>query len=414
MKIRLAIPKRVYGRSLNNFVSSIPLFSFTNFVPLSVVGAPFSIFSLFSIRTISILLNFFPFVLLVIFSIVSVLMYDPNSFLDFLFYRRDGNFFITVAILLVGLTFARHENAEHTLKILVYFAVISFVLLWPIEAVILGNKNVHALFIAHNAAGGFFSVMAVLSLFLFEKKRRVVIALTLCFAVFETGSRGSLLGMLIVYAMFFVRSRFWLRWMIFSFFLVLTVWIAIWSKGFYGDAATAYYRSEYSAGALELHKANSEQTGMVVGNSHNVFIRMAIVWPRAIEIISHYPILGAGFGAYDDRLFMESNGIFADKTEVIHSNSHAHHTFLHVAAEQGMVGVILLLASLMMFDWRFSACRDPITQAASYCLMLVMLMSLTEHRLYSPSNSVPMMFVISFALLRLDAYGFLKKYRFNV
>ncbi|MDO6724719.1 O-antigen ligase family protein [Celeribacter halophilus] len=410
MKIHTGISARLYGSALNNAISLMPLFSFTNFVPLSVLGAPFALFGFFSARTLRILLNFPAFAVLIIYTFISALCYDASGFLSPDFYRRDGNFFPTIAVLVCGLTFANEKNAENALRILASIAGVSFIIFWPIEAVILGHKNVHALFVAHNAAGGFFAVMAVLSLFIFDGKRRIFFSALFVIAVFETGSRGSLLGMLLVYVLYFASSNFGLRWLVFGVFLFLTIWIAVWSKSFYGYAGTDLYRQEYSAEALELHAENSEQTGAVVGNSHNVYIRMAIVWPRAVEIFSNYPLLGAGFGAYDDRIYLERTDILAEASEVMHTNSHAHHTFLHVAAEQGVIGFVLLLVSLWTIDRRLSGCPNKLTQAASHTLMLVMLMSLTEHRLYSPSNSVPMMFIISFALLRLDALGKIKAF----
>ena len=91
------IPKAIILLSL--------LFSITNYVPLSllvIMLLPLSIISvfyrneIFKIKRIE-----FYLILLYAYIIVSTLIYNPSSFLDFDFYRRDGNFIVSYLVLFV-------------------------------------------------------------------------------------------------------------------------------------------------------------------------------------------------------------------------------------------------------------------------------------------------------------------------
>lgn len=91
------IPKAIILLSL--------LFSITNYVPFSllvILLLPISIISvlyreeIFKIKKIELYL-----ILLYAYIITSTLVYSPGSFLDFDFYRRDGNFIVSYLVLFV-------------------------------------------------------------------------------------------------------------------------------------------------------------------------------------------------------------------------------------------------------------------------------------------------------------------------
>lgn len=91
------IPKAIILLSL--------LFSITNYVPFSllvILLLPISLISvlyreeIFKIRKIELYL-----ILLYVYIITSTLVYSPSSFLDFDFYRRDGNFIVSYLVLFV-------------------------------------------------------------------------------------------------------------------------------------------------------------------------------------------------------------------------------------------------------------------------------------------------------------------------
>ncbi|MEI6940073.1 O-antigen ligase domain-containing protein, partial [Klebsiella pneumoniae] len=89
----------------------------TNFIPLSVVMLffiPLSVFSIFfngdkRFRKIEVYIC-----LLFIYVIASTLFYAPDSFLDYDFYRKDGNFIISYLVLLfyIFLPFSLSINVD--------------------------------------------------------------------------------------------------------------------------------------------------------------------------------------------------------------------------------------------------------------------------------------------------------------
>ena len=382
-------------------VERMPLFAFVNLVPLSVLAAPFGIFAIYSKRSLTILSIIWPLVIYTLYTIISTLAYNPDSFLEFAFYRTDGNFFITLLVLLSVITFARDANTEQMLRALCVFAALSFIVMWPIDTFINHNEHFFGLFKAHNAAGGFYAIICIISWHFFSGRTRILIVLTLFLATIETGSRGSLLALIIVATIGFLKFNTVLRWLTFFIFLSLTVQIAFNAVQKFGPATEALFQQEHSESAQEINKSNPDASNFAYGNNYNIFIRVGVLWPRAVRIWKEHPVLGAGFGSYDDLHYVgRNNTLYADTYLVQHTFSHAHHTFLNVLAEQGVVGLILLLISLLYIDRTVRSLDDPLGKAASLSLLILMFMSLSEHRLFSPSNSIPVMYITGLALVR--------------
>jgi O-antigen ligase len=133
----------------------------------------------------------------------------------------------------------------------------------------------------------------------------------------------------------------------------------------------------------------------------NVSIRFEWLWPRALDYFERSPIVGMGFGSFDDSIGTAVNyfGLFSEplRIAVKHSDSHAHNSYLNFLAELGIVGLALMLT----FYWRLIAwCQKGADDAtanhggrnfvayrfvelSSVCLLV---MSATEHRMVSPSN----------------------------
>src|SRR5690606_2461173 len=79
----------------------------------------------------------------------------------------------------------------------------------------------------------------------------------------------------------------------------------------------------------------------------NAAIRLETSWPLALHAFFQSPIFGIGFGAYDDLPwdFWGWRGVVAFNSPdwFWHSDAHAHHTYLHIMAEMGAVGLVLLM-----------------------------------------------------------------------
>ncbi|MFY0632897.1 MAG: O-antigen ligase family protein [Vannielia sp.] len=393
---------RPIRRTLGFLISSLPLFSFTNLLPISVLGAPFALYAVNSRRALSILTHIWPLPLLIALTTLSTLLYDPASFASFSFYRRDGNFFVTMAALVSGIVMVQAGSARMLLRLLTVLSLLAFAAGYPFDS----NKlSANALFLAHNAAGGFYAAIALISLYVFRGRWRLILFCALCLAVFLTGSRGSILALFTTSCFAALGTGRRLRWLVFLGLLGLTLATAVEGHIKHYETTHAFYKVEYSPRAQRYFHANYEGSALLWGNSVNVFNRSAILWPRAIDLWLQAPLLGVGFGAYDDEHAPPENPAMILPDPVNHSDAHAHHSFLNVLAEQGAVGLLLVLLAFARIDRLLSRSSDPICRLGSLLIMLLLLMSLTEHRLYTPSNAIPVVYVIAFALTRLYHRG---------
>jgi O-antigen ligase len=145
----------------------------------------------------------------------------------------------------------------------------------------------------------------------------------------------------------------------------------------------------------------------------NLNIRYEWLWPRALAYFRQSPLVGMGFGSFDDQIRNVTSyfGLLGVPSDIIveHSDSHAHNSYLNFLAELGVVGLALLLS----FYWKLvkwsqnGAARSALTdhgrnfaayrfvELSSVCLLV---MAATEHRLVSPSNVLILSLVISLLL----------------
>jgi O-antigen ligase len=85
----------------------------------------------------------------------------------------------------------------------------------------------------------------------------------------------------------------------------------------------------------------------------------------------------------------------------LHSDSHAHHTYLHVMAEMGAVGLILFLWFLNRLRQFLKTIDSSMVRTALLLGFWVNVVSaFTEHRLFTPSQMLP--YIIMVGLAELD------------
>lgn len=76
-----------------------------------------------------------------------------------------------------------------------------------------------------------------------------------------------------------------------------------------------------------------------------------LMWIDTLKIIGHFPLVGAGFGAYSNIFIIERN-FPADWGFLVY----AHQDYLHLLAEMGAVGGLYLLMFLVWYFRRFGEC----------------------------------------------------------
>jgi O-antigen ligase len=344
---------------------------------------------------------------LTLFIVVSTLLYDPRSFLEFDFYRRDGNFFISYAPIFAGCLYAQRWDLNKILRAFFVFAVVINAPLYAYYVMESGlltifrhpNETFGSYFIARNAAGGFLAMLFCLGVACYlQQKSKLILALLALnlLMLFSTYSRGSLLGAMVMLPYLYFGRKRWMLATLIALILVCSVGMAIHNT----DPTVNYLGYTFTITADDAKVANLN-------------IRYEWLWPRALAYFEQSPIVGLGFGSFDDHIgsivsYFNLLGIPSDIV-IEHSDSHAHNSYLNFLAETGVVGLALLLTFFWkLVEWskegaaiaalrgggqNFTAFR--FVEISSVCLLV---MAATEHRLVSPSNVLILSLVVSLLL----------------
>jgi hypothetical protein len=348
-----------------------------------------------------------PLTALTLYILVSTLLYDPHSLLEFDFYRRDGNYFISYAPIFAGCLYAHRWDMNKLLRAFFVFAVLINIppyLLYFAQNGLLSifkhpDDSFGSFFIARNAAGGFLAMLFCLGVACYLQQRsRIMLALIVLnwLMLFSTYSRGSLLGaMAVLPYLYFGRKRLILA----SLISCLVV----------ASLAMAMYHTEPNINYMGYTFSIQNQDAKVA----NLNIRYEWLWPRALTYFRQSPLVGMGFGSFDDTIRNVTSyfGLLAVPSDIVveHSDSHAHNSYLNFLAELGVVGLALLIgfywklikwsqngaarSALVEHGRNFAAYR--FVEISSVCLLV---MAATEHRLVAPSNVLVLSLVISLLL----------------
>lgn len=346
-------------------------------------------------------------VLLFVWVVMSVLLYNPVSFLDFDFYRRDGNFFISYTVLLVFLFLPFSVNIDtHQWTFLLFLgffllSCIGFVLM-PGETTEEGKSVHHFFFVSHNAAGGFYSVIGAIALGIYWQTRQkgylFFTAAFLCF-LYATDSRGSLLAIMAAagYALFGFRkpALVFVLFLVVQFAVVLHTWPE-WVR--MGKVMSEGANFVVWGGGQEM---SFQRAGTFID-------RLYFLWPRALDNVIHSPVVGMGYGSFDDLYYHYIDAIphvlaIKDQAIIRHSDSHAHNSTFTLLAELGVVGYALfvLLFSELLKALQSLKQHDPVM---SFSLVLAfwtcVFSSATEHRITTPSQMVPFFILAGMSWLK--------------
>lgn len=382
----------------------IGLFScLTNFVYLSAVPSlvcvifPFLIIQKGKIPTVTFwLLLFFSY------AILSTLIYAPNSFLDFKFYRYDGNFIISyLPLLCIPLMKFDFDIDKLFTRLLYIVTAVNLILI----SYFLINSNFYldadtnsfgSLFIARNAAGGFLSIICGLAFvhFLYKKTLGSILVFLLnFFFLVATFSRGSILGLLLGILAFYLIKK--------------GIKYAI-GAIFFGAIALQLIMIYYTYPIYEKLKSENEifvkQEGITT-KSANILIRLYWSWPSGVKCFLNSPIFGAGFGAVNDTplQFSSANSFplvsLNEQEDKKYNDAHAHHSYFHIIGELGLTGIfIFFMFWLSIYNFLIKADAYPYVRGFLLIAFFnITFASLTEHRLTTPSSILP--FVLSLGLL---------------
>jgi O-antigen ligase len=405
--------------SIIKFVSVFSLFcSFTNFVPISAAISAFSLALYpFSVAMNKVSRPIVPLLAFFLYAALSTLFYDAASLFNVDFYRRDGNFFVTMTPLLFLSSTIFFVNLERTLRWFVYistFANFAVLSTWVITGIALFRSQVgyqattpiyHFLFVAHNAAGGFLAILSAYSVAMLLERRNLLTATIVAIniaALFLTSSRGSMLGLAVGIVLMLFAGRFRDKFypvVLPVLAINLLVVLYIYSNS---DINYIIYRQ-----ALLTKVVATLDPGIAGYLDDNISIRLETSWPLAMHAFLQSPIFGIGFGAFDDLPWnlWGWRGVFAFNSpdKIWHSDAHAHHTFLHVMAEMGAVGLVLLLWFLNRLHQFLQTLESPMVRRALLLgFWVAVVSSFTEHRLFTPSQMLPFVIMVGLAFARTN------------
>lgn len=351
---------------------------------------------------------------------LSTAIYAPESFLRYGFYRRDGNVFACYLPVLALACLPARLSPEHVLRrLLVAFTLLNGALF---AEYLLTGDGVFAyqftdakrypylfLFASHNGAGGLLAVLLVgTAAWWWHERRRLPAAFALVnlVALPATASRSSLLAVAgaVLLVWLWARSRRAWRWAV-ALLAAAQVALAGW---LFWRADPAVYLRPASLGALMQSPVPSAGPW----RTRTLLVRTEYLWPRAVAAFVASPLVGTGLGSYDDALpgrpwrWEGLPGLVAwnDNGLRRHTDANAHHSFLHVLAETGLIGLGLLLAYLWAL-WRYLAALGAgwLRTAMLLAFWVLVLASLTGHRLVTPSQVALFNLVLGLLLARHGA-----------
>jgi O-antigen ligase len=324
-------------------------------------------------------------------------VYDPTALLNYNFWRRDGNLLITLLpLVLFGLWRLQADYETLVRRFLIWSGAINALLL----SIYLCLSNLHTdeplyvfLFVAHNAAGGYLATAAALctGFWLATRDRWLLVALLSHLAgLLATNSRGSELGLLCALILHLIcrERRIWWR-IATAIAVLLCAGLIYWGMPVY-----------QASGGCERRAAVS--TDLEMERGHTVLIRLCYLWPKAADLWLASPLLGTGFGSYnDDPIELQGTPHLLSWNggpTRIYSDGHAHNTYLHLLAETGLVGLCLLVWLILEMRracWQLPSA--PLRRALLLALATAIWSSWTEHRFFTPSQMLPLTIVLGLA-----------------
>ncbi|MFO7962791.1 MAG: O-antigen ligase family protein [Desulfobacterales bacterium] len=307
-----------------------------------------------------------------------------SSLLTFEFWRYDGNIYYTmVPLLFIPILIGHSIDVDKLLKVFVIAATVAGIIAYIIG----GYKG--RLFSAHNAMGGFYMIVSICA-FVLAKKDKVFIFL---FAgsialLMLSHSRGSQLGFFTGIIALFLW-KFSKKAFILAFFCSFLLWIGLLGFGF------SVWKDMGKPVCLTLSETNDFDYPQFshIGRFYTIAHRIFFYYPLAINDFFTSPVIGIGFTRFDDipRKFVGRKNLLSmnNSSYINHSDLHAHSSPLHIAAELGIIG-ILLFSSLFISVLKW--CSD-LSSDNKYLLWTLTVSSIaasiTEHRITTPAQMFP-------------------------
>ena len=400
---RLPVPiPRTLGQMLC-YIGVVSLFfSQTNYVPISAV--------LFALLPLYPLIQWklrrpmdWALPIVTLYVLISAVLLDYRSLMDYEFFRRDGNYFVSFAPLLLLCRVRCELDMQKILRGFVLCSAAGCLVAlaaWRVGLLSHSGPVFPMFFYAHNAAGGFLAIACGFAIALLRRHWGWgICAAVLAVGLFLSDSRGSIIGL----AGGLVMTYLVPRQLVWAAVVVLVI----------ASTYILYLGYDESRGRVDYLEATSFDASSELigsGRSDTIAGRMYGIWPQAVQVWLQSPFVGTGFGSFNDipRSYDGRPGLLAwSNGPVIQSDGHAHHSYVHILAEMGVVGLLLfcwLLQTLHRFASRYDA-DASVRLALLTAFWTLVLASFTEHRIVTPSNMLPFTLVCGLAVADANARG---------
>jgi O-antigen ligase len=325
---------------------------------------------------------------LLLFCLLSLLLYDPAALLQYDFYRRDGNLFACLSSLLaICIIPGFRSPTKVVLSFLVW--VCATHLAYIVYHLLYDSESIYFFFFqAKNAAGGFLGTCIALSLPLYSIRGRyaiITLLLVICFLL--TDSRGSLLALLLSFSVYCLTPAMQLR-ALKSTLIVVPVLASVlfW---LYADRVEHLYSAPNPRQFGEYHLFDG-----YMERGWTIVDRFGSIWPRAVHYFLSSPIVGLGYGSFNDpdKDLVGYRGLWMRNISDarVYDDSHAHNTYLHLLAEVGVIGYALFgYFTVQMLRRLHRVSIAPLRNGLLLAFFTAIFASLTEHRFATPSQMMP-------------------------
>ena len=345
------------------------------------------------------------------------------------FLRRDGNFFIAFLPLffiplILQVQIKSQKTWTHILQAIIWLLAgitmllsLLFFMHHPV-----GHVDIYGiyfyLFNSHNGAGSFYLVMFLISLLLvlnpnLKSSRVGNLFATAAFgiALWVTRSRGSILGLLIALIILCIEhvkplkyAQSILKTILIALIIITNIAIVIYGyRGWLDLNKPDQDYFEVKALPTNFNTLSTQKYERFA----NIADRLFYLWPRAFDDFLRSPIIGIGFTRFNDvPMYLEGipGYVMLNTTQINiqFNDSHAHHTFLHVMAETGIIGLTLLIIFtyyLLKFAKNINHWLAP---GLYYAIWGMLGASFTEHRFFTPSGMLVITMLMIIAYISQD------------
>jgi O-antigen ligase len=335
------------------------------------------------------------------------------------YYPEEGRIFLYYfPVLLFSVVSADVSVLRRAIQAMgaITIAVFGLLLVWSVAplAVLSIGANFVGLLTSHTGAGIFFGFLAVFQgLHGIEQRngRSLALAVLALFAVFASGSREALVGLAVVACWYLLQRGSWRSVPVAgaagAVFLLL---MSVFTPHTFGkvermvDPAT--FRAVFAVVRRAHWEPGAERDFSGEDADPNILSRI-LFWTYAAKLFVSSPIVGVGFGRYNDhniqRVGFEGLVYPAVEGGKNLTAGQPHNSYIQMLAETGVIGLGLLLAVWGTLYLRLQRARawyaeDP--EMAGYFLACQGLIIFTMmdanfgHALGSPSLGIPVLAVV--------------------